>query len=159
MRLQAKQLLLIALLAISACAQSRRSLAGRQAELWAPMALCSNGNTEASGCFDVQLDVTNNQAYFDVRSLGFDALSVPYRVIARHPNSGWIMLDDNISATPGTYFTVNAPQGLYVEDMIEWRVELTQALQGLDLVPTAVGQGLLVVQSPLNWLELNDLNQ
>jgi hypothetical protein len=159
MRLQAKQLLLIALVTISACAQSRRSLAGRQAELWAPMSLCSTGLTDVSGCFDVQLDVTNNQAYFDVRSLGFDANEVPYRVMARHPNSGWILLEDSITSTPGTYFTAQAPSGLYVEDMIEWRVELTQALQGLDLVTTAVGQGLMVVQEPLNWLELNDLNQ
>ena len=158
-----RSLISLALLAIlSACSQARKGIgnAGTQDNLWQPLELCQvPAGAQLLGCFDLQLDVTSNIAYMDVKQLGFNPNQVTYRVLGQIRNhSGFSVLLDNINIPVGGTVQIPAKGNNNIYDYDQWRVELTAwTTNQIDWFPTSAGQGKLVAQVITNWPELQSL--
>ncbi len=147
---------------LAACSQARRGIGSRgaQDELWNTLEFCQvPQGAQLLGCFDMQLDVTGNLAYLDVKQLGFNPAQVPYRILARKRNdSAFTVLKDSVTTAVGSSIEVPAKGNTLIYDYEEWRVELTAwSNNQIDWFPTGAGQGKLVTQVIMNWPELQNL--
>jgi hypothetical protein len=144
---------------LGACAQSRRGAnAGNQkAVLWQAQSLCANETGQTLyACFDITLNITGNEAYLDVQSMGFNPGETPYRILARRQgDSMFQLLSDNVTVTSGGRITVKAKKGHYIEEYETWRAELVINFDATDLEYSApAGQGLAIMQSFVDYPEL-----
>jgi len=152
---------------MAACSQSRNSLfeGQRKEELWQPYSLCgvdlpSEFGSTRMGCFSVQLSITRNLAYFDVQELGFNSASVPYRILGRRTGeSQYHILADKVTVGAGGAVEVPAKNGHYIEEYEVFHIELSvgKDLSGLNLVQSAAGQGIIVVNGVMNYPELAEV--
>jgi len=153
--------LLALLMLASACSQSRQGIGNRGStdEIWEPLSLCVNKAPDvALGCFEVQLNITQNLAYVYVGKLGFDAGKYPYRVLARPTgDASFHLLRDGITTSVGGEFEAPAKSGHYIEDYEEWMVEapVARSPSGAGFIPAGAGAGIKVVDAILNWPELD----
>ena len=151
-------LALLMLLALGACSQDRKSSSSllKTDEIWAEQSLCSNNGQASSGCFNIQLNITQNFAWVDVQSLpNILASGVSYRVLARYDGtSTYDVLSDNESVPAGSTFEVHPISGRFIEGYVDWRFETT-GIPGSGIVnPAAPGSGVVLAQGTINWPEL-----
>lgn len=155
-----KVLLVAVGLQLGACAQSRRSVSGGMSNYWEALEVCSvNGDFDsASGCFNVQLDVTKNIIYVDVLDLAFDPSQVSYRILARRTGDQvFTVLKDKVTASSGEEIIIkNIKGGILVEEYEEFLFELTvsQTDFGVSSETAAPGKGLPIARDFTYWTEL-----
>lgn len=166
MKLAQATYIALSLALISACSQSRRSLnAGtRNVEMWGPIRACAvqSGSIQSlqpMGCFSVSANITDNSFIVDVEQLNFDPAAVGYRLIGRYVDGTLVAFPEEFNTAPGGWLEAKASKNYFIEDFVELRIEQAMGTNdGINLVNVPVGQGATVVQVPLNWPELDEIN-
>jgi len=150
---------LVLTMMLGACAQSRRgaNAGSQQAEVWAAQELCTNETGQTLyGCFEIKPNITANSAEINVKTLGFDPLATPYRILARRVgDSSYQLLADNVTISAGGRISVKAKSGHYIEEYETWRAELVINFDAQNLEFEApAGQGLPIMQALVDYPEL-----
>lgn len=149
----------VALLLLTACAQSRAGISSGQISLSSAQSLCTNTSGQAVyGCFSIQLDTVDNIAIVTVEQLGFNAGQIPYRILARPSGDGlFYNLADNITTIAGGTFQVTSAANHKIQDYQEWRAEATVTTDANGLQTAASpGQGTSLADAILNWPDLTN---
>ena len=157
--------LLTLVMGLGACAQGRKSYSQGKEVIFEKQKLCANSQGDALGCFDIEVHYTTNMAYLDVVSLNntdnVTGQAVPYRVLARRANdSEFSLLVSSASAGAGQYLEITPSQGHYIEEYVEWRIELIKNFATsntgtkLGLENADPGQGLPIVQTYVSYPEV-----
>lgn len=153
-------LVTVTALSLGGCAQARRGIgAGGIADLWQPLELCQNeSGFETLACVDIQLNVTSNSAYIDVKALGFDAGQYGWRVLARmEGRTSFNLLADGITEGEGATVEVRAPKNTRIEKFEEWIIETAQAVDDNGfLVAAPPFQGIQAARALMKWSERQD---
>jgi len=150
------------IMVLSACSQTRTGLGGRYEDVYLlnPVSLCSNGGGELRGCFDLQLNMTDNFAYLDVVDVTQDVANHPMRIMARTADSnGFDVLAESVTLTPGQSIQIAPLNGRRIYEYTEWYIESSVVQNtGVGLVPRAApaGQGTPVVYASVFFSDLEE---
>lgn len=154
--------LAMAVMALSACSQSRMGIGGRFEDIYLlqPVDLCRNMNGTQRGCFSIQVNYNDNFAYLDVVDLTQNVASQNLRILAKVEGGNYDVLVQSFQAAPGDYIQVRPLGGRHITEYTHWYIETTTVPNsGTGLVPQAAnpGKGLVVVHDTVSYPDLQEV--